>query len=74
MTSKPTIPVTLRLPTEVHARVSELTEAEHISLNAALVQAATLWVTERAHGQIVGYAVDDVMTRRSELLARLRDA
>ncbi|CAM4402940.1 toxin-antitoxin system HicB family antitoxin [Nocardia ninae] len=74
MTTKPTTPVTLRLPNDVHARVAALAEAAHISLNAALVQAAELWATERAHGQIVAYAVDDVMTRRSELLARLRDA
>ncbi|WP_157195401.1 hypothetical protein [Nocardia tenerifensis] len=51
-----------------------MAEADHISLNAALVQAAELWATERARGQIVAYAVDDVMARRSELLARLRDA
>ncbi|PXX66821.1 HicB-like protein involved in pilus formation [Nocardia tenerifensis] len=66
--------MTLRLPNDVHARVSALAEADHISLNAALVQAAELWATERARGQIVAYAVDDVMARRSELLARLRDA
>ncbi|MFI6042920.1 toxin-antitoxin system HicB family antitoxin [Nocardia sp. NPDC051321] len=74
MTHKPTTPVTLRLPTDVHARVSALAEAEHISLNAALVQAADLWATERVRGQLVASAVDDVITRRSELLARLRDA
>lgn len=74
MTSKPTTPVTLRLPAEVHARVSALADADHISLNTALVQAAELWAAQRARGQIVAYAVDEVMARRSELLERLRDA
>lgn len=74
MSTTPTTPVTLRLPTDVHARVSELAEAEHISLNAALTQAAELWAAQRAHTVVVARAVDDVMVRRAELLRRLGDA
>jgi predicted transcriptional regulator len=72
--SNTTTAVTLRLPADVHATVSALAEAEHISVNTALVQAAELWASKHAQGQLVTSAVDEVMLRRGELLARLRDA
>ena len=74
MTTTPTTPVTLRLPADVHARVSALADAEHISLNAALTQAAELWAAQHAHTALVARAVDDVMARRAQLLKRLGDA
>jgi predicted transcriptional regulator len=69
-----TVAVTLRLPAEVHSRVAEIAEAEHVSLNTALVQAAELWAAQRAHTALVTSAVDDVMARRGDLLRRLGDA
>lgn len=37
----------LRLPSEVHARMSAAADAEHISMNTALIHAAKLWLAQR---------------------------
>jgi hypothetical protein len=61
-------------PDDLHAKVSALAEAEHISVNSALVQAAELWVAQRAQQALFTANMDEVFGRRAALFERLKDA
>ncbi|WP_106399912.1 toxin-antitoxin system HicB family antitoxin [Actinocorallia populi] len=65
--------LSLRLPDEVHARLVAVAEAEHISLNAALVQAAEQWIAQRARQAVFTAAVDKVFEEDAALFRRLAD-
>ncbi|MET8870411.1 toxin-antitoxin system HicB family antitoxin [Nocardia sp. NPDC004278] len=65
--------ISVRLPDEIHARITAAAEADHISVNSALVQAAEAWVeaqTQRARSRAL---MREIMIEDAELLARLGD-
>ena len=65
--------LSLRLPDEVHAKLVALAAAEHISLNAALVQAAEQWIARRAQEAVFTAAMDKVFEEDAALFRRLAD-
>lgn len=66
--------MSVRLPDDVHARLADMAKARHMSINAAIAQAAEQWITTQAREQLVQAAVDRVFDEDVDLFARLADA
>jgi hypothetical protein len=64
----------VRIPQQVDELLVEAAEAEHISVNAAIVQAVESWVHTREHRARVRALTAQVMAEDAELLDRLADA
>lgn len=65
--------LSLRLPDEVHAKLTAVAESEHISLNAALIQAAEQWIAQRTQQAVFAAAMDKVFEEDTALFRRLAD-
>jgi predicted transcriptional regulator len=62
---------TVNLPDELHARLKQVAEAEHRSMNATIVIAVEQYVDERHRRARVRALAHDVAQRDAELLNRL---
>lgn len=65
--------MSVRLPDDVHARLADMAKARHMSVNAAIAQAAEQWITTQAREQLVQAAVDRVFDEDADLFDRLAD-
>ncbi|MFD6463800.1 toxin-antitoxin system HicB family antitoxin [Streptomyces roseolus] len=65
--------ISVRLPDDIHARITAAAEADHISVNSALVQAAEAWVDAQSQRAASRLMVQQIMTEDAELLAMLGD-
>ncbi|MFE3444610.1 toxin-antitoxin system HicB family antitoxin [Nocardia sp. NPDC059180] len=65
--------ISVRLPDEIHQRLTAAAEADHISLNSALVQAAQAWVDAQAQRARSRVLLQEIMAEDAELLAMLGD-
>jgi hypothetical protein len=63
--------ISLRLPDEIHARVAAAAEADHISINSALVQAAQVWLDAHLQRAKARAMVDRIIAEDAELLGLL---
>jgi len=63
--------ISLRLPDEIHARVAEAADADHISINSALVQAAEAWLATHLPRAKAQAMVDQIIGEDADLLGRL---
>jgi predicted transcriptional regulator len=64
----------VRIPDEIDAVLARAAEAEHISVNAAIVQAVQSWAEMRDHRAQVQALTAQVMAEDAHLLRRLGDA
>ncbi|MFB4297214.1 Arc family DNA-binding protein [Actinomadura sp. NTSP31] len=64
----------VRIPDEVDELVTQVAEAEHISINSAIVQALENWAQAHRHRTQVRAITADVMAEDADLLDRLADA
>ena len=64
----------VRFPGEIDELLTEAAEAEHISINAAIVQAVENWARMRDHRARVRAITGEVMSEDAALLDRLADA
>jgi predicted transcriptional regulator len=64
----------VRIPDEIDSLLVRAAEAEHISINAAIVQAVEQWAQARDHRARVRAVTAEVMAEDAELLSRLADA
>jgi predicted transcriptional regulator len=66
--------MTVRLPEDIDARLTELAARRHTSKHALLIEAADRFVTDTSRAQQVDAAIDFVLENDAELLERLEDA
>jgi predicted transcriptional regulator len=64
----------VRIPDEIDLALTRAAEAEHISVNSAIVQAVQSWAQAREHRAQIRAVTAQVMAEDSALLARLADA
>ncbi|WP_131741453.1 toxin-antitoxin system HicB family antitoxin [Actinomadura roseirufa] len=64
----------VRIPPEIDGILTKAAEAEHISVNAAIVQAVQTWALAREHRAHVQAITAQVMAEDAALLERLADA
>jgi predicted transcriptional regulator len=64
----------VRIPDEIDRALTAAAEAEHISVNAAIVQAVQDWAQLRDHRARVRAVAAQVMAEDDKLLRRLADA
>lgn len=64
----------IRLPDEIDLALSRAAEAEHISVNSAIVQAVESWTETREHRARIRALTAQVMAEDSALLDRLAGA
>ncbi len=64
----------IRIPDEIDARLVAFAEANHISVNAAIVRTVEESLARFAQENAIAEAADDVFARRRELFERLADA
>jgi predicted transcriptional regulator len=64
----------VRIPDEIDLALTNAAEAEHVSVNSAIVQAVQIWTQTREHRARVRAVTTQVMTEDAALLARLADA
>ncbi|GAA3933350.1 hypothetical protein GCM10023085_13300 [Actinomadura viridis] len=64
----------IRIPDEIDELLIKAADEEHISVNAAVVQAVEEWARMRRHRAEVRAVTAQVMAEDKELLARLADA
>lgn len=66
--------LSVRIPDEIHDRLAKTAKARHMSVNAAMTQAAEEWVAAQVREQLVHDAMDKVFTEDADLFQRLADA
>ncbi|GLZ13095.1 hypothetical protein Acsp04_33300 [Actinomadura sp. NBRC 104425] len=64
----------VRIPDDIDELLVRTAEAEHISINAAIVQAVEQWAQARDHRARVQAVVAEVMAEDANLLRRLADS
>lgn len=64
----------VRIPDEIDLALTRAAEAEHISVNGAIVQAVQSWTQAQEHRARIRAVTAQVMAEDSALLARLADA
>lgn len=64
----------VRIPDELDAKLTALAEAEHISVNSAIVRAVNEMVMLRAREIAVAQVTDHVFARHKRLFERLADS
>ncbi|WP_344895874.1 hypothetical protein [Actinomadura meridiana] len=64
----------VRIPDEVDSLLVDAAEAEHLSINAAIVQAVDNWARAQRHRAQVRAITTQVMAEDAGLLSRLADA
>jgi predicted transcriptional regulator len=64
----------VRIPDEIDDLLTRTAEAEHISVNAAIVQAVQSWAEMHEHRAHVRAITAQVMAEDADLLRRLGDA
>lgn len=64
----------VRIPDEIDLALTRAAEAEHISVNSAIIQAVQSWTETREHRARIRAVTAQVMAEDSALLDRLADA
>jgi predicted transcriptional regulator len=64
----------IRIPDALDRKLVTVAEAEHISLNSAIVQAVDSWVRQHQHRSRVQEITAQVMAEDQDLLQRLADS
>ncbi|MGY0501326.1 toxin-antitoxin system HicB family antitoxin [Nocardia sp. FBN12] len=65
--------ISVRLPDQLHSGITAAAEADHISVNSAIVQAAQAWVDAQVHRARARVSVQQIMLEDADLLAQLGD-
>lgn len=66
--------MSIRFPDEIQTKMAELARDEHISMNAAMLQAAELWIEQRTQEIRTRRLVKRIMAEDAALLDRLADS